>query len=284
MWTPSDILTDLDLLAIDRLALTDFGVSALTDKRAVAVDWLAQRVEQAGYRLHQHAIRKVPDAVWGYDGATYTDYTTASGDTTDGDLPLATIFAAPATAMIYLGSRDPFRGVQVGVLDAVNANTCTLAVRVWAGAWTSVTSLADGTLASASKSLSGGGLVSWQRPDAWSRRTVNNSLLHWARLTLSSSLTAATAASYLRPIVPSRLTLPGTFYALGLLYQESYGSQRGQWQEKADVFFTRAAAELEIALPLIVDEFDVDNTDAVDRTEVSSVTAGAGQYAYWERG
>src|SRR5574343_1064977 len=108
MWTPSDILTDLDLLAVDRLALTDFGVSALTDKRAVAVDWLAQRVEQAGYKLWQHAIRKTPDAVFGYNGSAYSDYTTAASDTTDGDVPLATIFAVPTTAVLYVGSRDPF--------------------------------------------------------------------------------------------------------------------------------------------------------------------------------
>jgi hypothetical protein len=200
------------------------------------------------------------------------------------DLPLSSIYAVPSSAAVYVGSRDPFKGVYVGVIDSVNANTCTLAVKVWNGAWSAVTSLADGTIASTGKSFSGGGQVSWQTPDAWSRRSVNNSLLYYAKLTLSSSLTAATAAAQLAPIVPSRLTLPASYYALGLLYQESYGSNRGQWQEKATAMFAAAQNALDVALPLIADEFDVSGDGLVTPAEVGSVTADLGQFAHWERG
>lgn len=283
MWNPADLLTDLDLLALDRACLTDFGTTSLADKRRVAADWVAQRVEQAGYTLHQHQIRKAPAAVFGYNGATYTDYTDAALDTTDADIPLSSICAVPSSAAVFVGYHAPFKGVYAGLADNVNANTATLAASVWAGAWTAVTSLQDGTLAVASKSLSGGGLVAWQQPDQWGRRTVNNSLLYWARLTVSSSLTAGTATGQLTPIVPSRLTLPASQYALALLYQESYGSNRGQWAEKAERMFKAAEDSLAVAIPLIADEFDVDDDGAVSGAEASSVTA-AGNYAIWERG
>jgi hypothetical protein len=283
VWNPADLLTDLDLLALDRACLTDFGVTTLADKRRVAADWVAQRVEQAGYTLHQHAIRKAPAAVFGFDGAAYTDVTAAALDTTDADLPLSSLCAVPSSAAVYVGYHAPFRGCYVGVVDAVNANTATLGAAVWTGTWTAVTSLQDGTRATASKSLSGGGLVAWQQPDQWSRRSVNNSLLYWAKLTVSSSLTAGTAASQLTPVVPSRLSLPAAQYALGLLYQESYGSNRGQWAEKAEKLFKAAEDSLAVAIPLIADEFDVDEDQAVSGAEASSVTA-AGNYAIWERG
>lgn len=284
MWTPSDLLTDLDLLALDRLCLTDFGVTALTDKRRAATDWLAPRVEQAGYKLWQHRIRRAPEAVFGYPGAAFTDYTDAALDTTDADLPLSSICAVPSSAALYVGSRDPFKGVYVGVIDSINANSCTLDVSVWTGGWTTVTSLVDGTQATLGKSFSGGGLVTWQPPDTWSRRAVNNSLLYWAKLTVSSSLTAGAAAAQLTPVVTSRLTLPASYYALALLYQESYGSTRGAWQEKAGTFFEKAANALDVVLPLIADEFDVDGNDAVDRTEISSVQPDIGYLTTWERG
>lgn len=283
MWNPADLVTDLDILAVDRLALTDFGVTDLVAKRQVAAAWVGQRVEQAGYRLWQHRTRKAADAVYGDDGTTSTDYTAAALDTTDADVPLSSICAVPSSAAVYIGHRDPFKGVYVGVVDSVNANSCVLSAQVWTGAWSHVNSLQNGTEATASVPFSGGGTLAWQQPDTWVRRTLNNSLLYWAKLTINSPITAATAANQLAPIVTSRLTLPATYYTLGLLYQESYGSQRGQWAEKAKTLFDAAEAQLGIALPLIGDEFDVSGDDAVERAEVSSVTA-AGSFAIWERG
>jgi len=283
VWTPSDLITDLDLLALDRLCLTEFGVTVLTDKRQVAAAWVAQRVEQAGYHLWQHAIRREPEAVLGYTGVAFTDYTAAAKTTTDADIALATIYATPSSAAVYVGSRDPFRGVYLGLVDSVNANTCVLSAKIWTGAWTGVTSLVDGTQATAGKALSGGGLVSWQTPDTWVRRTLNNSLLYWAKLGVSSSLTAGTAAAQVSPVVASRLTLPASQYALALLYQESYGSQRGQWQEKATAMFASATEALTVALPLIADEFDLGNDDQVGRADASSIVDST-YLSTWERG
>lgn len=284
MWTPADLLSDLDLLALDRLCLTDFGVSDLTDKRRAALDWLAPRVEQAGYKLYQHATRRAPEAVFGDTGTAFVDYTAAALDSTDSDLPLSSILAVPSSAALYVGAREPFKGVYIGVVDAINANDSTLEVSVWNGHWTTVTSLVDGTQATTDQSYSGGGLVSWQHPDTWARRSVNNSLLYWAKLTVSSSLTAGTAAAQLAPVVASRLTLPAAYYTLGLLYQESYGSNRGQWLEKADKMFAAADAALAVALPLIADEFDVSDDDIVEAAEVSSASANTSYLTTWERG
>lgn len=283
MWNPADLVTDLDLLALDRLCLTDFGATDLADKRQMAAQWLGPRVEQVGYRLVQHQIRKTPDAVFGFDGTTFTDLTTAASDQTEADLPLSSVCAVPASAAVYVGYRVPFRGVYVGVVDHVNANSATLAVTAWTGRWAPVNSLQDGTQATLGKSLSGGGLVAWQPPDQWSRRRLNNSLLYWATLTVATSLTAGTAATQMTPVVTSRLTLPAAQYTLGLLYQESYGSNRGQWQEKATALFEAAEASLGIALPLLADEFDLDADEAVSGAEASSVTV-AGAFATWERG
>lgn len=283
MWNPADLVTDLDLLALDRLCLTDFGVTELADKRQMAAQWLAPRVEQVGYRLDRHQIRKTPDAVFGYDGTAFTDDTAAASDQTEADVPLSSICAVPSSAAVYVGYHVPFRGVYVGIVDAVNANSVTLAVTAWNGRWAGVNSLQDGTQATLGKSLSGGGLVAWQPPDQWSRRLLNNSLLYWAKLTVGASLTAGTAASQLTPVVTSRLTLPAAQYALGLLYQESYGSNRGQWQEKATALCAAAEQSLSIALPLLADEFDMDANEAVSGAEASSVTA-AGSFATWERG
>lgn len=282
MWTPADILTDLDLLALDRACLTDFGVTALADKRGVACDWAAARVEQAGHVLWRHRTRKAPDAVFGYNGATFTDYTAAASDTTAGDVPLSSILVAPTTNAVYVGYQSPFLGVHLGLTDNVNAAAVVTTAAVWSGVWRAVNSLADGTIAVAGKSLSGGGTMRWQRPDTWVRRSLNSSILHWAKLTISTSLTAATACSQMAPIVPSRLSLPCAYYALGTLYAESYGAQRGAWGDKADRFLASAQSALDVALPLIANEFDVDATDTVDHTEVSSVVAG--NYATWERG
>jgi hypothetical protein len=284
MWTPADLLTDLDLLAIDRLCLSDFNVTSLADKRRAAMDWLAPRVEQAGYKLWQHAVRKAPDAVFGYTGYAYTDFTSAALDTTDADLALSSVVLAPATDALYVGSRDPFKGLYVGIADRVNTNSTLLDVSVWTGKWTTVTSLIDGTQATARKSCSGGGMVTWQPPDTWTKRSVNNSLLYWGKVTFSSSLSPAAAAGQLTPIAASRLTFPAAHYALGLLYQESYGSQRGQWLEKADKMFAAAEGGLAVALPLIADEFDVTADGVVSREEVSSVTPNTAYLTTWERG
>jgi len=283
VWNPADILTDLDLLAIDRQCLTEFGVYDLTDKRQVALQWVGQRVEQAGYRLDRHQVRKVADAVFGFTGTAFIDYTTAASDQTEADLPLSSVCAVPSSAAVYVGYRSPFRGAYVGVHDAVNARDVALTVSAWNGRWQPVNSLQDQTQAVLGKTLSGGGRVAWQPPDQWSRRSVNNSLCYWVRLTIDSSLTAGTAASQVTPVVTSRLTLPAAQYALGLLYQESYGSNRGQWQEKATALFTAAEQSLGIALPLIADEFDIDADEAVSGAEASSVTV-AGAFATWERG
>ena len=83
-------------------------------------------------------------------------------------------------------------------------------------------------------------------------------------------------------VAPSRLTLPAAQYTLGLLYQESCGSNRGQWAEKAAAMFKAAEETLAVVLPLLADEFDVDADGAVSPTEVSSVNPGS--FATWERG
>jgi hypothetical protein len=73
-------------------------------------------------------------------------------------------------------------------------------------------------------------------------------------------------------------------YTLGLLYQESYGANRGLWQEKATAMFAAADGALAVALPLLADEFDTNADEQVDRTDVSSVLPDTQYLTTWERG
>ena len=284
----ADLVTDIDLLALDVRAGTDFGGSSLTSKRQYAVtDWLRGHLDAYGYPSNLHQSRKDPEKVWTLVSSVFADVTGAASSRDDGDIAVSSVFHGPATNALYVMSPEPYRGVFVGMTEAVNAIAAVSSVTYWnGGAWAAPTSLVDGTLITTGKSYSGGGRVVWTLPDDWAVRGVNGQFGYWTRWTCSNTLTAATAISQLLPLSRSRLTYPTARYALGLLYQEGIGNSRGQWQEKADLYLKLASEDLHRVLPLIADEFDVDESGGVSDTEVNSLTASQDRSNLftWERG
>ena len=284
----ADLVTDLDVLALDVRALSDFGTgnATLSDKRRVAVtDWLAPRLEQAGYQAYRHLARRTPDAAWGYTASAYTDRAGVLGDATIDDVNVNSLFITAGSDALYVGSRQPFRGLYVGMADAVNTTASVSSLSYWNGAWSAVTSVVDGTVLSAGKTLSGSGRITWSQPDDWFQRAVNNSPAYWARMQVSVRPSTGAAVGQVLPLARSRLTLPAALYTLHLLYAEGIAGTRGDWADKADRYEKKADTALTLALPLIGDEFDVDDTGAVDRVEVNSlpVTRWSDVFAF-ERG
>lgn len=282
-----DIVLDSDVLALDGRATSDFGEDnrLLDDKRRVAVgQWLTNHLGQRGYPAHRHSVRRAPDAVYGQVSSVTTNYTSHATNVTADDVPLGTIFTgADATDALYVMYRAPFRGLYVGVHESVNAVAQASSPTFWAGQWTGVSSLVDDTRIG-DASFARGGNLAWQIGDDWSQRVFANTFGYWAKVFVGS-LTSTTAATQITPIVPSKLTYPASLYTLGLLYQDAWSSQRGDWGEKSERLFAMAETEIERVLDVLEDEFDIDNTGAVEITEVNSFrqTEGAVDLAVWER-
>jgi hypothetical protein len=287
MLVPIDLVTDADVLALDIRADDDFGATSadLSEKRRVAVmDWLSPRLEAAGYDPAQHLTRKAPSWAYAHTGSAWDDVTDALSDATADDLDLSDVWVAPAADALYIGLPVAFRGLYVSMADSVNANSAVNSLTYWNGSkWQGVTSLADGTVVATGKAFSGGGRLTWEPPEDWAIRAVNEQAGCWVRLQVSSSLTAGTAVGQMLPIVRSRLTNAVAHYTLGLIYREGMAGTRGNWDEKAKAFTDIAEKELALVLPLIADEFDVDEDQAVSAAEVDSVTEHNKVFT-WERG
>ena len=282
---PTDLVTDLDLFALDGQAGTDFGGSDLAAKRALAVHaWLTPRLEKAGYVPALHLTRDEPAAAWGLTGGVWTDLRAAFSSRSDTVTALAEVFVTPATDALYLGAPKPFKGLFWHVLDAGNTSPGAVSsLTYWNGQWTPFGSLADATVA-ASAAWAVGGRTTWAPPDDWITRPLDGDAAHrfWVRVQLAAAPSSPSAVSQVLTIRRSRLTDPTARYALGTLYQEGVGGSRGRWQEKADAFFKAAEAGLELVLPLVRDEFDVDESGAVGN-EASSVATNDWLYT-WQRG
>lgn len=267
----SDLVSDLDLVGLDARALDDFGEATLDEKRRFAVeDWLAPAIEARGHRPETHRARRAPDACYSQISSVTADLTTAAADTTADDIPLGTIFTGgDATDALLVMLRKPYRGLYVGVEEAPNAVAAISSPVLWSGAWTGVTSLVDGTVVG-SVGLAQGGPITWKRSDVWSPRIFANTFGYWSKIHVAS-LTSTTAARHVLPLVRSRLSYPTALYTLGLLYQGAWGSAGGDWEAKSDRLFSMAETELQKVVGMIADEFDVDQTGAVEATEVNSV-------------
>jgi hypothetical protein len=209
---------------------------------------------------------------------------TALSDATSDDLDLNDVFVTAGSDALYLGSRDPFRGVFLAMADSVNVTSSVLSMAYWNGAWTAPSSVVDGTIQTVGRSLSGAGRVVWSQPDDWFRRPLNNSPAYWARLTVTVRPSDETRVGQILPLARSRLTYPTALFTLGLIYAEGWANTRGDWQTKASDYLTRAEAMLDRVLPLVADEFDIDASGATDRLEVNSVTRTLHTGFSWERG
>lgn len=263
-----DILPESYALGLDSQLLEDFGDRAsevLTDKRVVAVfDWLKPRLEARGYNPLAHQVRHLPDGLLTLVNSAYSSL----GDPAN----IATGSWVPARDALFVGFHEPFREVFLDVPSSPSTVAGVTSVTVWDGTrWTDVNSLLDGTQAVNGQPLSGGGSLSFQMPARWAQRRVSTADLHyWARVQFSAA-PAATIERVL-PFRASRFAHPAALYALGLLYREQTASNRGSWKEKADTYLQTAAQELDLVLPLAADEFDVDESGAVDRAEAAAVS------------
>lgn len=278
---PAEVVTDLDLLTLDGAALTDFGNSPLAEKRRAAVyGWLRPRLEAAGYRPATHRTRRQPLAVLGIASSTVTPLTEATRTWAGAGVTAATVFAS--SGAVYVGLATPYRGLYLGLADAVNSTAGVVATAYWNGAWTTPNSVVDTTMDVAGKSLAQAGHVTWGLPDDWLERAIDGTFAFWTRLTCAS-LAAPAVVTQIAPLAVSRLTYPVARYALALLYEEGVGGNRGRWQEKATSWRDQASRELDAVLPMLADEFDVDASGAVAVSEAASVTPKGDLYT-WERG
>jgi hypothetical protein len=288
-----DILTNLDLLIEDAQLPADLGDDYLTimgDKRRLAVEsWLQTRLEKAGLPVAKHVTRAKAGKIFGYDGAAYTEYADLS-DRTKTAINVSSVFPTTSGAL-YVGFDRPFRGLYVGMaVDSVSINSLAVAYSYWdGGKWAEVSSISDGTRVNSLVPFSGGGRVTFQVPDMWESRPVNGSdYLYWLRVSVNS-LTPSGFFQQVAPIVRSRLTVPAAHYALSLIYQESIASERGGWEAKADRFGKLADQELEMVLPVVRDEFDINETGAIEKPDdlnlINSINPSAGASGWtMERG
>lgn len=296
MLITADLLTDLDLLALDSTILDAHGptqesvTSNLAEKRRVAVeDWLFSGLKKAGYSPARHSVRYAPHKAFAYTAGVYTDITTAISDKSADDLNLASALASPSADAIFIGHNDPPAGLWTTVLDYPNTNSLAVAsLSYWnGGRWQGFSSLADGTRANSLVSFSGGGRFSWRTPTDWQPRPLNSEAdwRFWLRLTVASSLVSSATVTQLLPIQRSRLTTPAAYYTLHLLYQEGWGVQRGEWKEKAELFGKRAQEALDGAVRDL-DEFLADETDGSMAQAVvpSAPVHPVRDLTSWERG
>lgn len=280
---PGDLVTDLDLLALDVGVLTDFGATSLNlaHKRQVAVsDWLKPRLETAGYPPNKHRTRRAPDAAFLVRGAASFDVTQTFARATE--FNISSMLATPADYLL-VGMQQPFRGLFVGVGDAINAVTCAGSLTYWNGRWSVPSSLADDVTVDG-KMFAAGGNLSWSLQDDWFPRLLGNTMAYWVRFSCSSSLSANVGIGQILPIARSRLTDPAASYAMHLIYREASGSNTGQWMEKSKLFLDAANSALALAMPLLQDEFDLDVSNAIEPTEPNSVAATRPSGYTWERG
>lgn len=270
-WAPTDLVDDLDLLAYEPEVLTWFGRVEWADKRAKALeDWLFPRLAGQGLSPERLRTRAVAASVVGFTGAAYTDYTAAASDRSAATVPLATIFATPASDALYVGHGGSCRGVSVRMLDAVSTAASTLSVALWADAWTPV-AVSDGTRVG-SASLAKGGAVTWRVAPEWVERPIDGTLRYWARLTVNATLTAATAATQITVIRRSALCAAATFRTLELIYAEAPSGAPGPWREKAEYYAKQAQEAWLFARPLMGREFDANADDVIDATEAGQTT------------
>jgi hypothetical protein len=274
-WAPNDLVTDLDLRDYEEAVLSSFGQTTWQAKRTKALeDWLFPILRTHGFDPYRLRTRYEPDAVLGYTGAVYTDRTAAAVDATVDDLPLATIFATPASDALYIGSTQPFRGVSVRVQDTPSAVSGVLSVAYWTGAWTALL-VADGTAQTAGVPFSGGGAVTWLLPVDWTVRAVNSSVArYWVKVTISATPTGATIGQ-LGVIRQSALRAPATYRTLQLIMAEAPTGAEGPWAAKQAFYEREATTALQRALQTIGGEFDTDASDTVSPTEAAQTADSA---------
>lgn len=271
-WSPNDLVTDADIRDYEEAVLSTFGQTTWQGKRTKALeDWLFPILKGRGFDPYKLRTRMEPTTVWGYTGSAYTDRTSVVRDATEDDLNLATLFATAGTDALYIGFTGPFRGLFVRMLEAVSSVAGSLSVAYWNGNWEALT-IADGTIQTAGKTLSGGGSVTWLLPVDWTVRTLNASAaLYWVKVTIAATPTSA-KATQIGVIRASCLRAPATFRTLQLIMAEAPTGSDGPWREKAQFYREEADLALQRALAIVGAEFDSDSNDEISTTEAEQTS------------
>lgn len=293
-----DVLSDLDLLTIDRQVFTHFGQQShatVADKRRIAVsDWLAGELKVRGFDPTKHITRRAANYINGFTGGQDTDFTDDLADRqSDASVDLHDVFVTPADDSLLVGHIAPFKGLTfvVGNGDGNVSSLSIASLTYWNGTqWRSLgaNSLIDGTRLSevSSISLAGGGTFRFTPPDDWEQLEAASVTDPWLYMVLVRFTTRPSAGTLVRQIVPtrqSRLTYAAGLYTLHLLSLEAAKGSRSDWDDRAEMYAKKAYSALERDLNLAQDEFDVDNSGAASETEASSITAPANLHT-WERG
>jgi len=268
-WAPADLVSDLDLQDYEADILVSFGQTNWIGKRTKALeDWLFPILKGRGFDPQRLRTRYECDQVYGFTGSAYTDVTSASRNSTDDDLNLATIFTTVNTDALYVGSVEPFRGLSLRLLDTVSSAAAVLSVAYWNGNWEALT-IVDNTVQTPTKTLSAGGSVVWTLPVDWMTRPISTTTTpyYWVKVTISATPTGAKAGQ-IGVIRASCLRAPATFRTLQLIFQEApTGQDAGTWVGKATFYATEAADALQRALQICGGEFDSDVSDLISTTE-----------------
>ena len=103
-------------------------------------------------------------------GVTIVDISDEMQDGDAGDVAIDS-FPAASTGFIYVGARDKFRGVSVGI-GSPNGDANNLTVKYWdGGAWVDIS---DTDATDTGASLAVDGTVTWTVPAAWTADTLVN--------------------------------------------------------------------------------------------------------------
>jgi hypothetical protein len=290
-----DLLSTLDVLAIDRQALDLYGAesqASIDDKRRIAVnDWLAGELTARGFDPSKHQSRRAPESAYLVSAASVGDITALISSRANSPVNLADLVQAPSTDAILLGLREPYRGIAVTMIGSVNASTLSAAsLTYWTGGrWDAVDSLTDGTASTdpPGASFAGGGVLRFDLPERWTPRPAvspDQAWLYYTRIGLTAACSSLVQVSQLLPIPRSRLTTPAALYALHLLYLEAAAGGRANYEDRAEQFAKKAYTALERQGPFLAEEFDADETGSVEIGEAASLTPAPVDLNTWERG
>ncbi len=190
---------------------------------------------------------------------------------------LSTVFATFGTDKLYLGFPGEADGLQVKMLDSLNANASILTVKYsGAAGWTTLTAT-DGTTTSG-KVFAKGGRITWTIPTDWQRQTLHDDNAYfWIQLSISAALTAGTAASQILQIKPpDGLKRVCAYRALGYIYKNlaAQAPSTDYWGGRAQNQFKTGYWDLADALYATMRDkggipIDIDNDEVIEPTEAN---------------
>jgi hypothetical protein len=120
-------------------------------------------------------------------GSDFTDQVTDVSTTTYATLGA---LGTNATDAVVVCTQIQANRLYFGLTASVNSNSSLMTVYYWNGAWTSVSGLSDGTIASAGKSLGQSGYVTWTQPTDAITKYMYDQNGFWLKITFSAAMSA----------------------------------------------------------------------------------------------